>query len=391
MLPLVLVRREGLDTLKRLVNILHDRPEVEQTWLSRFTEGWTILPMSIRIDVYDLGMAVMEGTFSVSAPSQLTLQEIAAVLKRLVWLRTDEQGVASPITAMFRILADETTRQFDVAIRNAAPHTIQQPWLRPFLDALPRRQPADDWWSDDWGRLLWLHPVHLLEVPADGELSKRVKELSPPFHRSIDIPDGQFMPGIGWSALVTEPNPASINDPIWILELHWAYIALYMEIDRGLLAMLDNDRWHSTQSLTDLEADAEHVFQDFLRVVEARARLDSGLASLGGDEQRLWDVISEVTKFDALVEGVDRKVTVLERVAGRRVQQAAAAQARRTSSILSFLTALTVVTVAVALITNFLGSRSDTLGHLGLRIGIVAFALVMAIGLYREAFRERPR
>lgn len=128
-----------------------------------------------------------------------------------------------------------------------------------------------------------------------------------------------------------------------------------------------------------------------MRVMEARARVDSTLASLGGDEQAIWDVISDVTKFDALVSGVDRKVDVLQRVAERRVQQAAAAQARRTSAILSFLTALTIVTVAVALVTNFLGTRSDPIGHLEVRILIVVAALLASIGLYREAYRERLR
>jgi hypothetical protein len=58
---------------------------------------------------------------------------------------------------------------------------------------------------------------------------------------------------------------------------------------------------------------------------------------------------------------------------------------------LSFLTALTIVTVATALITNFLGSRSDQLGHLPLRIAVVAAALVVSVSLYREAFKERSR
>ena len=98
-----------------------------------------------------------------------------------------------------------------------------------------------------------------------------------------------------------------------------------------------------------------------------------------------------MTKIDALANGVDRKVAVLEQMTERRVQQVAAAQARRTSTILSFLTALTIVTVAVALITNFLGSRSDTVGHVWIRAGIVVFALVVSVLLYREAFRRRPR
>jgi hypothetical protein len=164
-----------------------------------------------------------------------------------------------------------------------------------------------------------------------------------------------------------------------------------MEIDRGLLALLDQSHHLNSVRLSDLEADAERVFGDYIRVMEARARVDSTLASLGGDEQAIWDVIADVTKFDALVQGVDRKVQALQRIAERRVQQGSATRSQRTTSILSFLTALTIVTVTTALITNFLGSRSDQLGHLSLRIAIVAAALLASVGLYREAFKDRPR
>jgi hypothetical protein len=392
MLPLILARRDGPDALARTTAVLRDRPDTEHAWLALETEGWILTPTSMRIDIYDLGMAVMNGTFSVRAPANLSLQMTARTLKRLVWLKPDPQtGVLSPITATFRKLADETTRQFETAIAAAAPHTVQQPWLSPFLDTLTDDHPPDRPRSNDSGRLLWLHPVYLLEVDDPDDLASSAAQLAPAFHRSIDIPDGRFAPGIGWSTLVTEPRPSSIDDPLRLIELHWAYIALYMEIDRGLLALLDNDRWHRTDSLAELEQDADHVFADYMRVMEARARVDSTLASLGGDEQAIWDVISDVTKFDALVSGVDRKVDVLQRVAERRVQQAAAAQARRTSAILSFLTALTIVTVAVALVTNFLGTRSDPIGHLEVRILIVVAALLASIGLYREAYRERLR
>jgi hypothetical protein len=47
-----------------------------------------------------------------------------------------------------------------------------------------------------------------------------------------------------------------------ITELHWAYIALYLEIDRGLLALLDDDRWYAPESLAELEQDADRVFGD---------------------------------------------------------------------------------------------------------------------------------
>ena len=162
-----------------------------------------------------------------------------------------------------------------------------------------------------------------------------------------------------------------------------------MEIDRGLLALLDNDRWDQPESLAELERDADVVFDNYIRIMEARARLDSALASLGGDEFAIWEAVAAVQKFDAIVDAVDRKVEVLQRIAQRRVSQAAASRERHTSRILSGLTALTLVTVAVALIGSFLGNRADTLGHIWVRIIVVGAAVAASIGLYRRAYRER--
>jgi hypothetical protein len=245
--------------------------------------------------------------------------------------------------------------------------------------------------AHDTGRLLWLHPVHIVRI-EDGQAQREaVTALAPAFHRRIALPGAQFVPGIGWSALAISPNSDSDQIARRLIDMQWAYIALYMEIDRGLLQALEDDRWNRVDHrLRDLEDDADRVFADFMRVMEARARADTALAGLGGDEQAIWDAMNEVTRLDALMDGIDRKVEVLQKVAERRVQQATAASARRTTTILSFLTALTVVTVSIALLGNFLGNRSDPLGHLAIRIVIVALASMVAVVLYREAFRDRP-
>jgi hypothetical protein len=390
MLPLVLARRSGPDLLSDTAATIGERPESEQAWLAQHLDGWSVIPASMRIDIYDLGMGVTNGIFTLRVPDYLDLHTIVTDLKRAVWLKTDDAGVLSPISSTFRVLAEETARQFSDAVERAAPSTIDEPWLAPFLTAAARGR-SDRSPAPDWGRLLWLHPLHLIEVDDAQEIATDADQVAPSFHRVMEIPDGRFVPGIGWSALVTRHQPAGINVPIGLLELHWAYIALYMEIDRGLLALLDQSHHLNSLRLSDLEADAERVFGDYIRVMEARARVDSTLASPGGDEQAVWDVIADVTKFDALVQGVDRKVQALQRIAERRVQQGSATRSHRTTAILSFLTALTVVTVTTALITNFLGSRSDQLGHLPLRVAIVVAALVASVGLYREAFKERPR
>jgi hypothetical protein len=336
-------------------------------------------------------MAIITATLAVEVPVGLTLSEAAIALKHAVWLKPDPaSGAESAVTGALRELAYETLQQYKAATQKATPSAIQDAWLAPFLRALDRGLGVRGGRADDWGRLLWLHPVHVLEVRDDRSLGTAAGELAPTFHGTVRIPSGVFVAGIGWSSIVTKPSASGAEIPLRLIELHWAYIALYMEIDRGLLALLEDGRWKEPDSLTELETDAERAFTDYMRVMQARGRLDSALASLGGDEFAMWELITDVTKLRPLVDGVDLKVRVLQNRSERRVQQAAVRRDRRTNSILSGLTALTVVTVVVALLGNFIGTRSDKLGHIDLRVAIVLVALLMAFAIYRAAFRDHP-
>jgi hypothetical protein len=391
MLPLVLARREGPAMLEVWEQALSSTSAEEQGWWRLLTDGWEMETVSLRVDVYDLGMAVVNLTLRVAAAATDELSELARRLKRAVWLKSDGAGgVESAVTSALRVVARETTAQYGAAVNVAIPGAGEEAWLTPFLHALrgAGESPGD---SPDWGRLLWLHPVHTITVTELGALGMIARDIAPTFHGTVGIPDGVFVAGIGWSAVVARAGAGGIDIPLRLIELHWAYIALYMEIDRGLLALLEGGRLAPPDSLAELEADADRVFGDYMRVMQARARLDSALASLGGDEFAMWELITGVTKFQPLVDGVDLKVKVLQDQSERRVQQAAARRERRTSSILSGLTALTVVTVAVALIGNFVGTRSDRLGHIGLRVAVVLAALVVAGAVYRAAFLDRTR
>jgi len=198
------------------------------------------------------------------------------------------------------------------------------------------------------------------------------------------------VPGIDSSVIVTGGSDAFVPQevPMRLTELHWAYYAVFMEMDRGLLALLDNDKWQTPESLATLEADTERMFSIYTRIQEARARLDSALTDLAGGQLSIWNAIADVQKFDHLVAAVEGKVETLQRIAERRVQEAAAARERRTSNILSGLTALTVVTVAVALMANFIGTPADSIGHIDVRIITIIAAFLIALLLYREAQRE---
>jgi hypothetical protein len=286
---------------------------------------------------------------------------------------------------MFRTLAAETTRQFRTGVAATVPHRVQRLWQQPASTNAAA--------ATDWGRLLWLHPVHMLETEDPRERILSARALAPTFSKTVAVDGGRFVSGIGWSAIVTAKDESARDVPMQLLLLQWAYIALYMEIDRGLLAVLNrNDSAKQENVLSALEQQAADTFSDYIRVMEARARVDSALASLGGDEQAIWDVISDVTKFDALVGGVDRKVEVLQRLADRRVQEATAASTRRSTRILGFLTTLTLVTLSVTLFAYFVGGLSDETDdiHLNFRWSILFIGVLVAVLMWFVTF-GRPR
>ncbi len=381
MLPMVLIRRNGDATLDRVVQLIKAEADAAQT--SYVTELSRLQPQvsAAQVDIYDLGMATLTVDLTISTTTDVDYAELANQIKRAVWLRPVSSAQdAPPLAAALRRLASECAHQFSSAVAAVCCNARQRPWLRSVG--------ADDS-HRDIGRLLWLHPVNVVRTDNQSAHEPISRQLAPAFCRHISLPGARFVTGIGWSAIVLTRDSDSDLIAMRLIQMHYAYIALYMEIDRGLLQALEDDRWRHDQHLHRLEADADEVFGNFMRVMEARARIDTALAELGGDEQATWEAMNQVSRLDTVIDGVDRKVEVLQKVAERRVQQATAAAARRTTAILSFLTALTVVTVSVALIGNFIGNRSDQLGHLDLRLLVVGIALVTAIAVYLEAFRDR--
>ncbi|MFL5780738.1 MAG: hypothetical protein ACJ760_05450 [Thermoleophilaceae bacterium] len=403
LVPLVIVRREGEGLRAAAEAALRDCSEAERRWLSESTAGWTWSLRSIAIDVYDLGVGVIRGTYEVGLPSSVGIAAARRTIESLSWLRPDpERGVRSALVESYERLTRETAEVFSRAVRKCASSAREEPWLAPLLDALPpaprggpeeapaSREPG----GDEWGRLLWMHPVYVVRTwdrAPTWQVRRVARSFRAAYYTTATFPQGLFVPGIDSSAVVIAgAAPTDEQVPMKLIGLMWAYYALFMEMDRGLLATLDSDRWSAAESLRGLEHEADRAFRVGMRVEEARARLDSALTDLGGGELSLWNAISDVAKFGDLVAAVEAKVTTLQRIAERRVEQAATTRARRTNSVLSALTALTVVTVAIAILTNFIGSRADAIGHIQLRALIIAVAFALAAMLYLAAHRDLP-
>lgn len=396
LVPLVLLRREGEELKSGLEDALGQRPEVELKWLHRKLAGWSWELRSLRIEIYDLGIGTITGVYAVTVPNRTDVETAHRTLDAIGGLRRHpDLGGRSPLAESLESLTYATVRDFSGVAAQVAPEAKQEPWLASMLESLGGTGDADDTEpSTEWGRLMWLHPVFVLTDHTDADdhgLEAVGKPFTPAFSGRIPYWHGLFIPGIDSSVLVLRgENPEGPNPPLRLTELMWAYYALFMEMDRGLLALLDNDKWRTPESLHALEADAERMFGIYARVQEARARLDSALTDLAGGQLSIWHGMAEVHKFDELTASVDAKIQLLQKVAERRVQEASATRAQRAGRILSGLTALTVVTVAVALMGNFIGTSSMGIG-VGWRVLIVILSFSLAVFLYLQAQREIAR
>jgi hypothetical protein len=400
-LPLVLARRENGDMLTRVEAALRRRRDENDDWLIEETRRWRLTASSVQIEIYDLGIAVMDATLKVQLPRNASLPRVAQTLRRLVRLATDPVTCTppSPIAETLQKLAEETASEFASAVDQQSLRSVEDDWLFPRVSEPPTAAGRPQQQSDDWGRLLWLHPV--LEIRDAKDLNVTAVQLAPTFHQKIPIEDGLFIPGVGWSAIVTRGAATSGKTILRLTQRHWAYFALYMHMDRVLLQRLDDvvvrpgaikrlrlNLWHKRGRLGALEQDADSVFRYHAQVMAARARLDSMPTTIGGDEVAIWEAICAVQKFDALVVAVERKVKELLRLAEHLVQQATIRRARVTSNVLGTLTALTLVTLATAVLTNFIGSGSGEADqYTPWRIGVVIVPAVLAIAAWWAAAR----
>ncbi len=243
-LPLVVARRTGPELLGHLRDWLKDPSNTRQALLAQGARGYHLTPTGLSIDVYDLGVAVLTAWFDVSAPRDVELSTVARTVMDLALLRTDR---SSPIAQALQEIARDTAEQYRTAVQTALPpDSVEPSWPSARVD--------------DRGRLLWLHPVHVLEEPTPSE--EIARRLAPVFHRTINVSDAVFAPGVDSSAIVTVPRLTGATTSVRLVQLtqlHWAYYALYMDIDRGLLSLVNEGRRSKSTPLKGLERDADNA------------------------------------------------------------------------------------------------------------------------------------
>lgn len=383
MVPLVLVERTGEDLQRALDTALNDRPNEEHEWLADVMKEWDWRLSDPVIEVFDFGVGVIRVRCDFVPPGATDDETVRAKIELLS--RTNGQGDAGIYTPIARALEDlshATCERLAEEISHTAAHARDRQWLKPMVAALGTPDPSRAGRrSYRWGELLWLHPVFVVS-PTQREGIEELQRLARPFRsdffRAVHVRSSLFVPGVDASVVVSERNNPIRQLLLQMITLHWAYYALFMEIDRGLLATIDHERWQAKRSLSRLETDASGMFRVHMRVGIARSRLDSILMDIGGGGLALWEAIAESVRFDALVTGVDNKVQLLQDLAANRVQQAAVVRARRVGNVLGALSALTLVTVAATIIGELVGTRNDTAGHTLLRVAAIFVAALLA-------------
>lgn len=371
-LPLVIARREGHDLVGQLSYQLDGPDHARGAALARVAPGYNVEPKRVSIDVYDLGVAVLTAWFDVSAPEDEKPADVARTVMDLAWLRPGPRG-ASPLATALQEIARETVEQYGRAVHSATGVQIQRTW--------PGGIPATE-----SGRLLWLHPIQVLEEPTPSKES--TCRYAPVFRQTIDVDDGVFAPGVNWSVIaVARPDSDGADAAVKLTQRHWAYYALYMELDRALMGVLNFARLRGSPPRKELADDADKAFREYLRVMEARARLDSELSALGGDDLAIWQAISNVQCFDTLVGGVERKIDILRRLTQRRADEATAERERRITIWLGWLAALTIVTATIAGVAYLFGAVPAADGLTPLRIVAFVVACLGAAAVGWLAYR----
>ena len=375
LVPLVLVQREGEKVRERAL-AGGERP-------AGASEDWEWSLAEVTVQLYDLGAGVLSGVYDVTAPAGAAPKEVAESVFEWTALDPDGSGNVPPLAAAYQALSEETVETFREVVERCGPDKLSEQWLL-------GKEDGNSWPDGDMepGRLLWLHPVFVLPAEPDAE-GPELEALAAPFRSTyssaVRYPDGLFVPGIQKSVIVVKGDFGLSEDPLGLTTLNWAYYTLLMEMDRGLLARLDDPRWDTRGSLPELEKGAEEAYRAHLRFTEARARLDSALTSLGPRRIHLWAPLAEVTRFEELVAGVEKKLEALRGVAEARVQEASARSSRRSRNALTLLTAFTLVTVVVAVIDSLLGSQTDRTGHDLVRIVALALAILGVVVVYLAA------
>jgi len=360
---------------------------------------------SARIQLFDFGIGAVEVTYDLVAPAQTTPAQVIEHVNAATALDMRfEHDRGESLAGALASVVEETTRTFTDTVRATVPDAIEKPWLeamyrtsgveghRPGIKSLGQglsnRTSVERGSSNEAGKLLWIHRFYMLRGHADADVVD-LERLGTPFRSSFSTTvndwDDIFTPGIDSSVLVSReelPTPESFVPSMMLL--HTGYLALLIETDRGLLATLgEAEEWDSARHLSHLESEAQQVFQLQMRVEKALARLESILIDFGGGGLALWDAVARVQRFDDIVRAIGGKVEILQKLTQRRVQEASSARERTTNNILGFLTALTIVGLAVGLADGLFGERPDRAGHVALRIGAILLSLILAGQLFR--------
>lgn len=246
------------------------------------------------------------------------------------------------------------------------------------------------------GELLWLHRVYIVEDTADryDDYVQMAPLLLPTFFERREASDFCYLPGLSASAVILRGRTAGGSRSTWVIDtiaFQFAYVALFMELDRALLAQLTHltvttrrsrKRWsrrlrralsrrrrgRQSQATEGREQTAggarehsssgsatETISGFYERIRWVRALVNTSLATSGASAATIWEATARVQVFDLIERSVDDKLSAVQALIAHRAQEAAASRARLVSRYVATFTIFAVASSIFAVIDFMLG------------------------------------
>jgi hypothetical protein len=339
-LPLSFIRRTGYELDTRVTDHRLDSESA----------SWHLAGLSLSF--FDFGIGSLVADYVLTANEGLSASELRLLV----------EGVSMSLVEPYNILIKESLEELRAAVASQLHDSAVNPaWFgeSEHQVVLPGAV----------GELLWLHRLYIVDN-ADESFDEYVRlspKLLPTFYESHVATDFCYQPGLSSSAVVLR-RPASGGTGIaWLIDtvaFQFAYVALFMEIDRALLAQFTDltvtSRRAGQRKLTDNSSSISRVYE---RVRWVRALLNTVIATGGAAAAKVWEQTAQVQNFPLLEKSVDDKLDALQAMYNHRMQELSAARARIVSLYVATFTLFAVASSIFAVIDFVLGGsllRLDT-------------------------------
>lgn len=251
------------------------------------------------------------------------------------------------------------------------------------------------------GRLLWVHRVFLIKcrTPEEFDQQKEACKLLVYSATATNMPDLALTPGLsfyggdGNSAAIYDATRVPMKEVMLlprIIQAHNVYFSKAEEYDYALF-YFNNDlslmRDISITSGKMLEERSRHVIEFKSQITFFRSLYTDYDNHLEPQSRAIWFGLAEAWHTDDRFNGIEAKLTSLEKIYDRMVQELNGIQNKKLNAFVLVFTLLSMLSVAVDTIDFTQGDslQAPALARLGILLLMALVMLVVAGRLVRRA------